>query len=679
MSIETKPTRQPTRLGALGLALSLGLATSLGVALATSAAAGAAEDPPHHALDLPALDTDDGALEGAVATIALDQIEAGQMGWGLSVFQGSEPVRFEAEVIGVWSSSSLEMEYLLAKLSGQDLQRSGVLAGMSGSPVYIDDKLVGAVAFSFTFGLDPIAGITPIAAMRKLSGATGGLLQEFEAPPIQPVETASFSSKLGASPVPLPTLQQLAGAEFLSSGGSAATQTELAQTLRRSLELLRPAGADAWSGGRSAMAWTASGFGGPAAEMLSSGIGALTTPTVRTGSLGMASAGMASSGGSGSLEDEITEADLQPGDAVSLVLMRGDLNLAAHGTVTDRWGEEIVAFGHPVYSLGPTRFPMAESDVVTTIANVASSFKLSNPGRLLGVFDQDREAGAHGVLGARPELMPYNIRLRGLVERDYSMQLAQAPMFRPTLLAVGLLGSLTSGSYASGFQGYDVTATFGLAGRDDLVLRRSFDGSDAAMQSVVYLLTYAYFLDFNELGKVDVESVDLEVVQSDRPRVASLVAAHAERDRVRPGDTVGVWLETQPFRGETERRRIEVKVPNDVGAGTYYVMIGDGGSLDAVRLQVRQTEPETLDQTLDTLRSFHSNRELHVVGLAAGRGLAVGGASMPELPGSVRSLYAQAGVGKAQRLRIVDESVLESDRPLSGVVRVDLEVTEPPV
>ncbi|MDA8019008.1 MAG: hypothetical protein MPN21_16325 [Thermoanaerobaculia bacterium] len=633
----------------------------------------AAEDPPRRAIEVPNVAADEGMFENAVPTISLDQIQAGQKGWGLSVFRGNEPVRFDAEVIGVWTSSSLEMEYLLAKLSGQDLQRSGVLAGMSGSPVYIDDKLVGAVAFSFTFGLDPIAGITPISAMRKLSGATGGLLNDLDPPSIQPVGDVSGGERLAASPVALPTLHELASAEFL-----AADRDELQATLRRSFDLLRPAGADALSGQRSAMVWTASGFGGAAAEMLTSSAGMLATPSVRSGSLGFTATAAA---GSRTLEEvtDLASADLQPGDAVSLVLMRGDLNMAAHGTVTDRWGDEIVAFGHPVYSLGPTRFPMAESEVVTTIANVASSFKLSNPGRLLGVFDQDREAGAHGVLGARPELVPYQIRLRGLVERDYSMELADAPMFRPTLLAVGLLGSLTSGSYASGFQGYDVTATFHLAERDDLVLRRSFDGSDAAMESVVFLLTYAYFLEFNELGRVDLEAVELDVVQSDRPRVADLVSAHTERGRVQPGDTVGIWLETQPFRGETERQRIEVEIPEEAEAGTYYVMIGDGASLDAVRLQVRQTEPETLDQALDVLRSFHSNRELHVVGLTAGGGLAVGGASLPELPGSVRGLFSRAGVGKAQRLRIRSETVLESDRPLSGVVRVDLEVTEPPV
>lgn len=607
----------------------------------------------------------DPSTESPMATISVDQIRRGQKGWGLSVFEGRDPVRFEIEVIGLWHARSLEMSFLLARLSGQDLERSGILGGMSGSPVYVDDHLVGAVAFSFPFGLDPIAGITPIDAMRRLSGASGGLLEgPAEQPPTVPA-ASPFGSGTG-----LPTLAELATQDFDVS------------LLEGHLERLRPKAADALGGGRPALTWAATGFGEPAAELIRGALGAVVSPVASlSGGTGSLAASLAASGTASVTEPEDEPArepaDLEPGDAVSLVLMRGDLELAAHGTVTDRWGDEILAFGHPVFALGPTRLPMAESEVITTIASVANSFKLSNSGDLIGVFDQDREAGAHGVLGAEAPMMPVEIRLRGLVEKDYRMEVADAPLFRPTLLALGTLGALTSGSYATGFQGFDLEATFRFAEREDLVLRQSFHGVNAAGACAVYVLTYATFLDFNELGQVELESVELEIVQSERPRAGQLVAVRAERDRVEPGDVLGLQLEVQPFRGEPERRRVEVEIPDTLESGTYYLMVGDGASIDAARLAVEKSSPRTFEQSLDVLRSFHSRSELRTLGLTADAGVTVGGETFPGLPASLRGLYAQAGVGQALALRIVGEAGLPTETPLEGIHRVDLEVRRP--
>jgi hypothetical protein len=372
-------------------------------------------------------------------------------------------------------------------------------------------------------------------------------------------------------------------------------------------------------------------------------------------------------------------AEMHAGDAVALVLMRGDLNLAAHGTISDRWGDEVVAFAHPIYSLGPIRLPMAHSEVVTTISSVASSFKLSNAGPLIGVFDQDREAGTHGVLGAVPEMTPLNVRLRGLVERDYHMDMADAPLFRPTLIAIGTMGALNSGSWATGFQGFDLEATFHLAGREDLTIAQSFDGPNAATDAAIHLLVFAAFLELNEMGEVGLEGIDIEIEQAERPRTTTLTAVHAEHTRVHPGERLGLWLELQPFRGERERQRLEVTIPADLEDGKYYLMVGDGTSIDAARMAVEKSEAQTLDQSLDLIRSLHPRDQLHVLGLAAAPGVAVAGESLPDLPGSVRSLYAGAKVGDALRLRIVDHQVEDAGRPLDGIHRVDLEVRRPPI
>ncbi len=562
-------------------------------------------------------------------TIRVDEVSRGLKGYGLSVFAGTEPERFEVEVLGVLRNSTPELSYILARLTGHDLERSGVAAGMSGSPVYLDGRLAGAVAFSYLFGLDAIAGITPIGAMRRLS--------ELPAVAMQPV----------AAPVELEIdFKDLLERDFPRD------------LLSRQIDRLRPASA---GGARAAVQWTSSGFGEAATALLGRALGNVTP---------------AGAGGGGAAP---VVSELVPGSGVAAVLVRGDLTLAAHGTITDRDGDEVLAFGHPMFSLGPVRLPLAPSEVVTVIANAANSFKVSNAGPVIGAFDQDRQAGVRGRLGLEAPTTPLTIRLRGLSQRDYRMEVANLPQLRPILLAISVLGALDAGSYSAGFQGIDLEAEIALGGHQPLMIRQSFDGDQAAIDSVIFLLGFAAFLEFNSLADVDVESVEVELTQVERPHSATLVAAYPERTRVEPGDRVPVTLELQAFRGDRYRRAVEIEIPPAAPDGRYLVLIGDGTSMDAVRLSIERREPTSFAQALAQLRSFRSRRELVVYGLTPAPGLAVAGEVLPNLPGSVRSIFAAAGTAAGAPLgyQVAYEKVEALDRPFDGAVRVDLEIRRP--
>ena len=581
----------------------------------------------------------------AVATIAIDEVSRGQKGHGLSVFAGSEPELFDVEVLGVLRNTTPELSYILARLTGQDLERSGVIAGMSGSPVYFGDRLAGAVAFSYLFGLDAIAGITPIDAMRRLVTLPPGVAARSTGAP--------------------------AGLEI---GFDDLVQREFASDLlARQLERLRSASPQ---GARSAVHWSASGFGGGAAALLRQSLGELSQGAGGGGAPSSGGGGAPSSGGGGA---QSSGTELVPGSAVAAVLVQGDLNLAAHGTVTDRIGDEIIAFGHPMFSLGPVDLPLAPSEVITVIASVSNSFKLSNAGPVIGAFDQDREAGIRGQLGRRAPTTPLTVELGGLAERRYRMEVSNLPQMRPMLMAVSTLGAIESGSYSGGYQGLDLAARIALQGRPDLLARQSFDGDQAALDSVIFLLGYLAYLEYNPLSDVAIEAVEVDIRQVDRPRAATLIAVHPTRTRVAPGQRVAVHLELKAYRGERYRRVLEVEVPAGTPDGRYVVLIGDGTSMDALRLAVERRTPETLEQTLALLNSFHSRRELVVLGLLPAPGLAVGGEVLPNLPGSVRAIFG-AGVaapGQPLALNIVYEAVETLDRPIEGALRIDLEVRSP--
>ncbi len=589
------------------------LAPAAGYPAGSAASAGSAESA-DTAAAVPA------GPAGALPTIPIAEVQRGQRGYGLSVFAGTEPERFDVEVLGVMRNVSPDVSYILARLTGNGLEKSGVAAGMSGSPVFLDGRLAGAVAFSWAFTNEAIAGITPIESMRQLSG----LKPQPITPPPPPVNL----SDLLAGRIPRDLLA-----------------TQLAK--------LRPRFVD---GVASAVQWSTSGFGERSQALLRQALG-------NVGSGGRAEPG--------SVPD-----DLAPGKAVAVVLVDGDFQLAAFGTVTDRYGDHVLAFGHPLFGFGPVRVPMATSEVLTVLSSQNASFKISNSGRIVGAFEQDRKMGIQGRIGAEAPMVPMVLRVDGERPREFRMRLAELPEFMPLLVGSSVLAGLESASYTTGSQSIDMTARLRLRGHGDLEVRQSFDSESAGTEAAAFLLTIVAYLSQNSLEKVSLENIEVDLVQTQQPRFATLVGANASRTLVRPGDRVTLNLDLVAYRGDRFRRSLSLDLPQDLPAGRYSLLVGDGASVDAARLTLEPAEPVTFAQALELLRSFHSRRDLMVLGIYGGVGLSVAGEVMPRLPGSVRSLWGAAASGSAAVLRttVAQERREVLEVPMQGMVRIDLEV-----
>jgi hypothetical protein len=620
-------------------ALALAIAMAAGLALAAAGAGAAAPDRPGAGAAAPALPGGaagqrPAVLAGAQPTISLDEVQVGQRGYGLSVFSGGEPERFEVEVIGVWRNVNPDMSYILTRLSGRGLEHTGVAAGMSGSPVFLDGRLAGAISFGWPFAKEAVGGVTPIASMRRLS-----TLGPPPAPPTSPPPPVDLAGLLAGN-VP-------------------------ADLLQGQLARLRPRLAGVPEGALAGIEWSASGFGELSQGLMRRALGSVTPagqaaprPAVQTAAA--------------------RSAELPPGSAVSAVLINGDFRLAATGTVTDRFNDHILAFGHPFLGLGPIRLPMARAEVVTVLSSQYNSFKIANLGDVVGAFEQDRQAGIEGRLGAVAPMVPMRMRLAGPdgKEREFNVRLADSPELLPTLAGSALLAGLESASYAAGPQSIDLTAHFRIARHGDLTVKQTFDGEGAGPNSAGYLLAISSFLMQNALERVQVEGIDAELRQSSQPRAATVVAAHADRSVVHPGESVRVNVDLVAYRGERFRRTLNLLLPDDLQAGRYSLLVGDGASADAARLALEPADPVSFAQALGLLRRLHSRRELAVLGLYAGPGLAVAGEVMPRLPGSLRSLWAAAPTGSAVALRttIAQERYVQLPDPMEGLVRVDLEV-----
>lgn len=559
-----------------------------------------------------------GAGERLSPVMPLAEVESGLIGKGWSVFSGREPEAFEVEVLGVWQMVGPESSYILTRLSGQGLEESGVIAGMSGSPVYVGDRLLGAVAFSWSFAKEPIAGVTPIESMRRMTSST-------------PVPARSASVSAG-------DLVDLLAAP-----------PEPREHLVKALTQLRGA-----RDGAPGLLWSSMGLGSETQSMLSEAVG----PMVAAGRAGDLSA------------------DLAPGDAVAAVLIDGDLRLAATGTVTDRVGDTVLAFGHPFLSMGDIAVPMAAAEILAVIPSLANSFKVGNIGQTIGSFDRDRPAGVRGTLGVMAPMMPLTIRVLGEAERRFEMRLARIAPISGALVATSILGAVDEANGAGGQQELDVTATLSLAGLAPLVVRQRFDGPSAGASAALHIMSVVGFLANNALAEVEIDSIDLEIKQSRQRRATRIAEVHPDRRVMSPGSKVGLSVQLDPYQGPSWRHRMEITLPNDLPDGPYFLLVGDGTSLDAARLELEKFEPTRIGQALEFLGGLHSRAELGVLGVAVAPGLAVEGELMPHLPGSIREIWGAGAPSGAVEVRtVVRQEVMESlDRPLAGLVRVDLEI-----
>jgi hypothetical protein len=273
-------------------------------------------------------------------------------------------------------------------------------------------------------------------------------------------------------------------------------------------------------------------------------------------------------------------------------------------------------------------------------------------------------------------MIPFHLKVRGLRDADFEMRIAAVPQLVPALLAAATVGAVDTATFTNGPYAIDLDATFHLKEWGDLPVRQSFDGQNAANHAASHLVAFAGFVTNNPLERVEIESVEATLTQTTRPRTATLVGAHAERTVVHPGDRVRLNLTFKSYQGATSRRVVEVEVPEEMPEGRLSMLVGDGESADAARMQLEPATPVTFRQALDLLRTYHSKRELVVLQVFRGSGLSVAGATLPRLPGSIHSIWDAAASGGAQELSMAVEEVVVEELPFpaDGIVRIDLQV-----
>jgi hypothetical protein len=550
---------------------------------------------------------------------AVKDVRPGMKGIGRTVMVGTTLEEFQVEVLGVLRDVSPGRDMILCRLGGCNLEHAGIIQGMSGSPIYIEGRLLGAVAFAWEFAKDPIAGVTPFAQMvdyvrandRRIAAEAAegeaGLARTARLDPSWLERDAALPPIVAAGSAP--------GAMAVGAGGMAG---------------MRPI----------ATPLAATGFSPRALAMLEERLGPL---------------GLAAAPGGGALEEIVArEGDrpLEPGSPVSIGMVTGDLDLSGIGTVTHVEGDRVYAFGHPMMSLGACEFPMMTGWIHTVYPRASVSMKMGSPLKTVGVLDTDVSTAVSGRLGRAPDMMPMTVVVkpgRHAEAHTYRVQVAREPNLMPTLVSTVLTSAIdTEGDLPEELTAR-LEAEIRLAGREPIRIAEVLSGPkyhgplgpSALFSSVASTVN---LLSRNPLGPVRIEGIDCRLEVEAARTTADVEAVRVEAERVAPGGVVAVRVTLKPFQGERETVRVEVPLPAELPEGTYELTVQDGGrSLQRLyRNQPGRLEPKTVDDLVTLLRdrAGPSRTALHVHLPLPGRGASVKGQALPDLPGSVRGVLA---------------------------------------
>jgi SpoIVB peptidase S55 len=552
-------------------------------------------------------------LRAGEPTLPLKDVTPGMEGIGRTVFEGSRVEDFKVHILGVLQNIiGPSRSLILARLEGGPLATTGVIAGMSGSPVYIDGRLIGAVSYSLgQFSREPIAGITPIDEMVDATSSTARRPSTAQARLELPVTRASLTA----------TLQRV----FDRTSAFARSPNDVSFSGRL---------ASSWSGAELgamlqpiATPLVLSGFSGDTAVDLANAFG-------RSGFQPVAGA----VAGSPSAIGEPASAGLAPGDPIGVGLVDGDLSLGATGTVTNVVDNRVYAFGHPFFNLGPTTFPMTQAFVHVVLPSLMSSSKIASLGRIVGTVEQDRATAIAGTLGRAPSMLPVHLALetdRG-PRREFKFTIVRDQLFTPLLTYLSLVNTLKSYEREFGSSSFTVKGRALVAGHGQIAFEDLFTGDSPSIGAASYIAGPLAFLLTNDVEPVEIDALDLTIVSSETPRTAELERVWIDAPSIKPGKTVPVKLLVRTYRGDEVTQTVPVEIPVNA-SGSLTLLVADGARLTQWEQREirRPQQARDVAQMVKAFNKARKNNRLYIRLVSSDAGAVVEGESLSALPASV--------------------------------------------
>ncbi|MGD1020502.1 MAG: SpoIVB peptidase S55 domain-containing protein [Verrucomicrobiia bacterium] len=567
----------------------------------------------------------------AVDTLRPEQIQPGVKGYGLSVFQGTKPERFEVETIGVLKNVMPKQDMILIRLSGANLEKHKVIAGMSGSPVYINDKLIGALAYGWTFENEPLAGVTPIHNMlaqmtrpfvpRATVMASVSLDRSSSTPAMFAPPNGPFSRDAGDFDTPHPLLTPL------SFGGFSPRVIE-----------------------RFSSRFT--GFG--------------MMPVVAGGA------------GSGALPRR--SGDIEPGGSIGVQLMRGDLNMTAVGTATYVEKDRVLAFGHPFFEGGSVQAPAVLAEVHTIMSSLERSFKLATPVAEIGAMVGDWESCIVADTKAHARMIPLTIDAvnhdTGQAEH-YDVEIMDNQTFTAQLVIAGVAQAVNAASGSS----QDTTAQISVSAElgptknggspRTVAVTDTFFNPGGGLVDMEALMPLVAMVN-TPYGSPTVNRLAVKVDATLRRQTAEIKRVYFNKSEVERGETVPLAVVLKPFGQPEVTKTIPIQVPaatDTMRALAVTVVAGDAAPIDAA-------SPDSLDDYLDVIEKGHRNTDLVALTPTAGQGMQYRGKLLKQLPASVVGILEDSSSGNVTAAADLQQLVEPTDWVLSGQATVRVPIRQ---
>lgn len=535
----------------------------------------------------------------------LSAVREGMQGTARTVFRGTEPEDFNVEILGILPGGvGPKQDLIIGRISGGGADRTAVFAGMSGSPVYINGKLVGAISYAFPFSKEAICGITPIEQMisifeqKQLEGKRSSEPRSF-----------SFSELSAEAALPeLPKNRATSGLVSVANANSA-MMAVAGQSFQRIATPITFTG----------FSQETLNFFGP--QLMQAGL----LP-------------VAAAGGAAAITPlkKANEKTLLGGTSVSMQLTRGDFSMAAAGTVTLRDGDKIYAFGHPFLSLGSSDLPMSESHVVAVVPNMNNSFKLAVPDAMVGAMTQDRATGVYGNLGQAPKMIPVKIDVqtsRGNTE-TLNFEVVKDDFLTPLLLNISVYNTVLAQERGLGETMVELSGEVKIKGQEPIRLNRRFAGSNANQLAAAAVATPVSILFRSRFDDLEISGIEVNLSAVDGSKTGVLERISVDRTRAAAGETVEVQAFARTHAGRTFVQRIPVKIPMDAPAGPLSIVVGDGFSLQQASA-MQQFVPRDLSELVRTINRIKLADRLYVQTERTTQGVIIGANEMPNLPPSV--------------------------------------------
>jgi hypothetical protein len=571
----------------------------------------------------PALTRDVSAQSNEV--LPLSQIHAGMQGYAYTIFAGDQVEKFDLEVLGVLPNFlGPRQNIILVQLKGPKVEHTGVVAGMSGSPVYLEGKLAGALSLKLgVFTKEAIAGVTPIADV--LNPTAQG-----DAPAVSAQQLALPTEAASRTGLPLGSALEPIATPLVFSGFQSATLQQFAPQIQN--------------------------YGFVAAQ------GGTATPRPE-------------------------DAHLAPGDMAGMVLVQGDASINSACTVTAVQADRVFLCGHPFLSLGDVQLPMARSRVVTTLSSELASTKIVNVGGSIGTITGDHLTAVTGKLGAPPAMIPLDLDVAtGVGEKKLHFEIVNHPKLTPLLVALTTFNGVTQNAVYGEGTTLHLSGEIHLQGHAPVQIENTYapgdslspDGLPIALS--VQNIFMRLFTNTYELPTV--EHISLRVESTPGRQSFTIDSAWLEKGEANPGDTLRVRVLLHPYRGPARIEETSVQVPDQIAHGTSLrVLVSDGDLLNrASRGFVFSGSggPATgLDQLITLLNRERRNDRLYVGLFVPSPTILWDDKELPNAPLSqINVVDGRPAPGSVQVLResLASEASLPLDGPVSGVISLNLQI-----